>query len=619
MPQSSTSWAQRKAFDNRQKKGAKKGAKAKKETASAASRRPFFVYGTLMPGFKNYESVLAGRCAFSDPLCSVSPLPAKAPRAALRGASMVHYRAGFPGVKKCSDDASAGAGVQQRVYGRLVWATGTSKARAETLRRLDALEQYFGASDPRNEYDRVLLPVEVLSGETGEGEKGAAPRTRTLEAWVYLTRVATTAGNETAVPHGDWARFVEETGVVTAADDWHDELVKGEQLRLQQQQQAVVGTEASSPQATHSQWLCQTREAALDAARPIVDAHHHLWQRHPTRLAVRDYMLDAIAAEINDSGHNVVATVYMQSASAGWLDPGRVGALAAVAESEVAQGVHAMARTGRWGEQTRGVCSAIISTGDLLLQQQQQQRPLAAPSAGLDVCDGDGTGFHCCTEAEADVVLAAHCAAAPNFRGLRFFGGKVERFPFNDVTGVDGVLHAMTKRSLVLDMNGPEDVAALCFGKTLGAIAELAVRHPLLRVVIDHCGGAVGPALAATELEEWRDAMRALAALPNVYVKASGLQMAANRFGLTREEGRSAAPIGSEELATLTFPYYSFIIEHFGVERVMFASNFPVDKCGVGYGILWNTFKRIAQRLALDEAQTDALFSGTARTVYALQ
>ena len=224
------------------KKGAKATqATARKETASESeARRPFFVYGTLMPGFRNYELVLTGRCAFGDP--SMQTLPAEAPRAALSNFKMVHYRAGFPGVKKRGGDDSDGDG--QRVYGRLVWATGTSKARVETLRRLDALELYFGANDPRNEYERMLLPVELC------GEGGAGDLPRTLEAWVYLTRVATTAGNETAVPHGDWARFVEETGVATAAGDWHDKLVEGEQQ--------AVGSACASPASSSSSALGAT-------------------------------------------------------------------------------------------------------------------------------------------------------------------------------------------------------------------------------------------------------------------------------------------------------------------------------------------------------------------------
>ena len=308
MPQSSSTWAQRKAFDNRQKGQKTKVSRQmrQKTTASAASRRPFFVYGTLLPGFRNYQ-ILDGRCAFQDPLESASPPPSAAPRAAINGFHMVHYRAGFPGVK--SVDRGDG-----RVYGRLVWATGSSAMRIETLRRLDALELYFGEKDPRNQYARVLMHVELCS----EGEGAAV--TQTLEAWVYVSLIATAVENETAVLHGDWARFVAETGVATAADDWHAKMVERDAAIDSERSAtsstasaaAAAGAPASTPQSKHSAWLLQTREAPLDAKRAIVDAHHHLWQGHPTRHAVRDYMLDAVAAEIDASGHNIVASVYIQ-------------------------------------------------------------------------------------------------------------------------------------------------------------------------------------------------------------------------------------------------------------------------------------------------------------------
>ena len=55
-------------------------------------------------------------------------------------------------------------------------------------------------------------------------------------------------------------------------------------------------------------------------------------------------------------------------------------------------------------------------------------------------------------------------------------------------------------------------------------------------------------------------------------------------------------PPGSVELAQALGPYYLFCIEHFGAERCMFESNFPVDRASCYYGVLWNAFKRIACR-----------------------
>jgi len=56
------------------------------------------------------------------------------------------------------------------------------------------------------------------------------------------------------------------------------------------------------------------------------------------------------------------------------------------------------------------------------------------------------------------------------------------------------------------------------------------------------------------------------------------------------------------------------MIEHFGVERCMFESNFPVDKTACSYNVLFNAFKKIAKGCSADEKA--ALFHDTAARVY---
>ena len=51
-------------------------------------------------------------------------------------------------------------------------------------------------------------------------------------------------------------------------------------------------------------WLARRTEAILEPELPIVDPHHHLWER-PDWV----YMLDDLLADMN-SGHNIVATVF---------------------------------------------------------------------------------------------------------------------------------------------------------------------------------------------------------------------------------------------------------------------------------------------------------------------
>ena len=57
-------------------------------------------------------------------------------------------------------------------------------------------------------------------------------------------------------------------------------------------------------------WAKLREEPALEPDLPIIDPHHHLWEdEHRGRFLVQE-----LAAEV-DSGHNIVATVYIECGS----------------------------------------------------------------------------------------------------------------------------------------------------------------------------------------------------------------------------------------------------------------------------------------------------------------
>ena len=57
-------------------------------------------------------------------------------------------------------------------------------------------------------------------------------------------------------------------------------------------------------------WLKLHTEQIIDPQRPIVDPHHHLWDREGGDR----YMIEEISADLA-SGHNVIATVYVDCRS----------------------------------------------------------------------------------------------------------------------------------------------------------------------------------------------------------------------------------------------------------------------------------------------------------------
>src|SRR4030088_1772777 len=103
-------------------------------------------------------------------------------------------------------------------------------------------------------------------------------------------------------------------------------------------------------------WLAQHTEEIIDPARPIVDPHHHLWDRGGLR-----YMIEEIAADIA-SGHNVVATVYVEARS--MYRAGGPEALRPVGEVEFANGAAAMSASGGYGP--AAICAGIVGHAHLL-------------------------------------------------------------------------------------------------------------------------------------------------------------------------------------------------------------------------------------------------------------
>ena len=88
--------------------------------------------------------------------------------------------------------------------------------------------------------------------------------------------------------------------------------------------------------------------------------------------------------------------------------------------------------------------------------------------------------------------------------------------------------------------------------------AELAADYPNTLMILNHTG--LPSDRSTSGLEGWRSAMKNLAQLANVVVKISGL-------GLPNKRWQCADNV----------PIIRETIEIFGIERCMFASNFPVD------------------------------------------
>ncbi|WP_414704341.1 hypothetical protein [Pseudomonas sp. UBA4194] len=142
-----------------------------------------------------------------------------------------------------------------------------------------------------------------------------------------------------------------------------------------------VATSAGSPHLTvRQEWLAQVREPALEPELAIVDAHHHLWDRPAGRYLMEDYL-----ADINASGHAVVASIYAQCRT--MFDLSRPPASQSVGEVEFANGVAACSASGQYGHPR--INAGIIAGADLCLAPQWRRcsrKCVSGQATGCAVC-----------------------------------------------------------------------------------------------------------------------------------------------------------------------------------------------------------------------------------------
>jgi predicted TIM-barrel fold metal-dependent hydrolase len=328
-------------------------------------------------------------------------------------------------------------------------------------------------------------------------------------------------------------------------------------------------------------WLAQYTEEVIDPKRPIVDPHHHLWDRGGQR-----YLIEEISSDIA-SGHNIIATVYVEARSmyrASGPEEMRV-----VNEVAFANGAAAMSASGGYGPAQ--ICAGIVGHANLLL--------------------GDG----------AKAVLEAEIAAGQGrFRGIRHSSAW-------DAEPAVASMYATRPKGLLLDTTYRKGFACLAplgltfdawlFHPQLGDFVDLARAFPQQRIILDHCGGPVGLGRFAGKREEtfaaWKTSIQEVAKCPNVNVKLGGLAMRLLGFDFHERP----KPPTSEQAAAAWRPYIETCIEAFGPNRCMFESNFPPDKGQCSYQVIFNAFKRIAAQYS--EAEKTALFSKTATDVYQLK
>lgn len=294
---------------------------------------------------------------------------------------------------------------------------------------------------------------------------------------------------------------------------------------------------------------------------PVIDAHHHLWEpgggRHPWMQAATPKFMGNTSPvcrpyRIEDFRHEVESDTGLRLSGSVHLQCGRNPALPA--------------------EETAWI-------------QAQADR------SGLPVAI---VGYANLADPSLDALLDAHAGSA-GFRGVRQMLNwhdtderlcLCERGDYlRDARWLAGFAR-LGERGLSFDLQ-------LNPWQLVDAHAA-ASAHPGTVVVINHAGLPFGCDAAR---RAWRTGMAALAELPQVHVKFSGMGM--------------VDPLWS---AGSVQPLFDTLLQCFGPERMMFASNFPIDRLYRRYGEVYAQYAALCRHLG--EAERDALFQANARRVY---
>jgi L-fuconolactonase len=133
----------------------------------------------------------------------------------------------------------------------------------------------------------------------------------------------------------------------------------------------------------------------------------------------------------------------------------------------------------------------------------------------------------------------------------------------------------------------------------LETVIEVARRMPELAIVLNHLGR---PPVPERGWEPWASQMVRAAACPNMSVKLSAGGDLVARWRWSTEEIRR---------------YVGHVLTHFGADRIMAASNWPVILLGGTFAEVWRGINELIS--GLTDAERAAILGGTAERIFRLR
>ncbi|WP_375289897.1 amidohydrolase family protein [Qipengyuania sp.] len=294
---------------------------------------------------------------------------------------------------------------------------------------------------------------------------------------------------------------------------------------------------------------------------PFVDAHVHLWELDRIRYAW-------LTPPFDDAGPN--------------------GDVSAIASDYTLDDY--LSDAGKW--QVKGCVHIDAGADPAQALDETQWLEAVADDRGLP---SGIVAYAPLEDLDVERLLAAQ-AVHPRVRGIRqivnWHGDPKRTYTARDITQDDRWREGfglLGKYGLSFDLQ--------CYPGQMAGLTPLIARHPEIPVIVNHMGMPITD--EPEGLMRWRSGMRRLAAIPHVSVKLSGLGFVYRDWTL-----RQIAPLIEE------------VIDLFGSERCMFASDTPTDKLFAPFDASMAAYHEIARQYSLDERRN--LFGRNADRIYRL-
>ena len=219
-----------------------------------------------------------------------------------------------------------------------------------------------------------------------------------------------------------------------------------------------------------------------------------------------------------------------------------------------------------------------------------------------------------CIEAETNFVSKLAADSENNIKGLiatcrpetnEGFGQWLEKAPELGIVGYrrllqnqpDEMSKAAVFRKNIREIGNKGLVFDVCArADQLPIVRELAMACDNTKMVLNHCGN---PDIVNDEIETWSKDISALARLPNMFCKLSGVV---------------PKSVGDQLDFASIDPYVAHLLETFGAQRMVWGSDWPVVNRAGGLAQWGKATQGILQRLSDDEAT--AIAHQTAERLY---